>query len=126
MWPIPRIPVDLVTFTEEILNGKLHFLCSDKLEWYSPCYCNWCTHFGYYLWVLIISWFQFLCMRKKRTCSWIDFCCHIRRTVLEGLPDTWRCYTVIWEKSVYHRSFTNVGIRTEKGQEPHWLQKKIS
>ena len=21
---------DLVTFTEEILNGKLHFLCSDK------------------------------------------------------------------------------------------------
>ena len=23
--------VDLVTFTEEILNGKLHFLCSDFL-----------------------------------------------------------------------------------------------
>ena len=22
--------VDLVTFTEEILNGKLHFLCSDS------------------------------------------------------------------------------------------------
>ena len=22
-------PVDLVTFTEEILNGKLHFLCSE-------------------------------------------------------------------------------------------------
>ena len=22
--------VDLVTFTEEILNGKLHFLCSEK------------------------------------------------------------------------------------------------
>ena len=22
-------PADLVTFTEEILNGKLHFLCSD-------------------------------------------------------------------------------------------------
>ena len=24
-----RFPVDLVTFTEEILNGKLHILCSD-------------------------------------------------------------------------------------------------
>ena len=27
MWPNP----DLVTFTEEILNGKLHFLCSVSL-----------------------------------------------------------------------------------------------
>ena len=25
----PQFPVDLVTFTEEIRNGKLHFLCSD-------------------------------------------------------------------------------------------------
>ena len=23
---------DLVTFTEEILNGKLHFLCSDRMN----------------------------------------------------------------------------------------------
>ena len=30
MWPNPQFPVDLVTFTEEILNGKLHFLCSVK------------------------------------------------------------------------------------------------
>ena len=28
MWPNPKIPADLVTFTEEILNGKLHFFCS--------------------------------------------------------------------------------------------------
>ena len=28
MWPNPQFPVDLVTFTEEILNGKLRFLCS--------------------------------------------------------------------------------------------------
>ena len=27
MWPNPQFPADLVTFTEEILNGK-HFLCS--------------------------------------------------------------------------------------------------
>ena len=28
MWPNPQFPADLVTFTEGILNGKLHFLCS--------------------------------------------------------------------------------------------------
>ena len=28
MWPNPQENVDLVTFTEEILNGKFHFLCS--------------------------------------------------------------------------------------------------
>ena len=30
MWPNPQFPADLVTFTEEILNGKLHFLCSKR------------------------------------------------------------------------------------------------
>ena len=28
MWPNPQFSADLVTFTEEILNGKLLFLCS--------------------------------------------------------------------------------------------------
>ena len=28
MWPNPQFPADLVTFTVEILNEKLHFLCS--------------------------------------------------------------------------------------------------
>ena len=28
MWPNSQFPADLVTFTEEILNGKLHILCS--------------------------------------------------------------------------------------------------
>ena len=28
MWPNPHFPEDLVAFTEEILYGKLHFLCS--------------------------------------------------------------------------------------------------
>ena len=27
MWPNPQFCVDLVTFTEEIINEKLHFLC---------------------------------------------------------------------------------------------------
>ena len=33
MWPIPEETADLVKFTKEILNGKLHFLCSDESEW---------------------------------------------------------------------------------------------
>ena len=28
MWPNPQKTADFVTFTEEILNEKLHFLCS--------------------------------------------------------------------------------------------------
>ena len=31
MWPNPQFPADLITFTEEVLNGKLHFLCSVSL-----------------------------------------------------------------------------------------------
>ena len=27
MWPNPQLPADLVTFTEEFLNGKLDFVC---------------------------------------------------------------------------------------------------
>ena len=30
MWPNPQFPADLVMFTEEICNGKLHFLCSES------------------------------------------------------------------------------------------------
>ena len=28
MWPNPHFAADLVTFTEEIVNGKHHFSCS--------------------------------------------------------------------------------------------------
>ena len=28
----PQFPAELVTFTEEILNGKLHFLCSPNFQ----------------------------------------------------------------------------------------------
>ena len=27
MWPNPKETAELITFTEEILNGKIHFLC---------------------------------------------------------------------------------------------------
>ena len=31
MWPNPQFPVDLVKFTEDILNEKLHFLSTEKV-----------------------------------------------------------------------------------------------
>ena len=35
MWPNRQETADLVTFTEEILNGKLHFLCSVRSNIFS-------------------------------------------------------------------------------------------
>ena len=32
MWPNPQESADLVTFTEEILNGKPYFLCNDGVS----------------------------------------------------------------------------------------------
>ena len=32
MWPNLQFPADLVTFTEDILNRKLHFLWSGSFE----------------------------------------------------------------------------------------------
>ena len=34
MWPNPQETADLVTFTEEIFKGKLHFLCSVSLAFW--------------------------------------------------------------------------------------------
>ena len=31
MWSKPQFPADLATFTEEILNGRLHFFCAMSL-----------------------------------------------------------------------------------------------
>ena len=37
MCPNPQETVDFVTFTKEILNGTLHFLCSVITQYYIPC-----------------------------------------------------------------------------------------
>ena len=31
MWPNQQFSADLVTFTEDVLSGKLHFLCSETI-----------------------------------------------------------------------------------------------
>ena len=34
MWPNTQFPADLVTFTEEIRNGRLNFLYSEGKNWH--------------------------------------------------------------------------------------------
>ena len=36
MWPNPQETAELVTFTEEIVNGKLHFLYSGESSTFNP------------------------------------------------------------------------------------------
>ena len=45
---------DLVTFTEEILNGKLHFLCSEIRVFVTPVASSSLRHFKKFLSVLEI------------------------------------------------------------------------
>ena len=40
MWPNPQETADLATFTEEIINRKLHFLCSNSYLLLSITVCN--------------------------------------------------------------------------------------
>ena len=69
MWPNPQFPADLVTYTEEILNEKLHFLSS---VW--SCWCNICC-----VWKWVIDWHflkigshrHFLLLVKEKSNSYI-------------------------------------------------------
>ena len=53
MGPNLQFPADLVTFTEEILNGKLHFLCSERLS------LSFIRLSNFFLWCLKISYSVF-------------------------------------------------------------------
>ena len=56
MWPNPQFSADLVKFTEEILNGRLHFLCSDPKA--SPIFLiNWniCSSLWFYLFIMFFA-----------------------------------------------------------------------
>ena len=41
MWANPQFPADLVTFTEVVVHGKLHFLCSGCLTGPGPRQSTW-------------------------------------------------------------------------------------
>ena len=80
MWLRTQFPADLVTFTEEILNGKLHFLCSDitcnvlLLQFWKKLKSKWCQRCS-----IICIFFAIIlsCLVStkrshifKETCSW--------------------------------------------------------
>ena len=58
MWLNPQFNADLVTFTEEILNGKLHFLCSVGT---SPCVDNILSLWACFLCFLAYEKEKFIC-----------------------------------------------------------------
>ena len=65
----PQIPADLVTFTEEIFNGKFHLLCSvERLSWYFLCAKNKVFH-----WPISCQWSLFIPPEniRKRKVSYV-------------------------------------------------------
>ena len=68
MW-ILQFPADLVIFTEEILNGKLHFFCSVHFI-RSNCRCQCLSAFSYVLQLVclfnVIFFFIVLSINKRK------------------------------------------------------------
>ena len=75
MWPNPQFPADLVTFTQEIPNGKLYFLCS--FSWFVVVFilCDvwYQLNLLVNLWInpVIIYLFKF---NYKSTRKWYEIC----------------------------------------------------
>ena len=69
MWQSPQFPVDLVTFTDEILNGKLHFLCG--VSWISQTYFSECPTENN----LLMPWrrFDFTLQRERFIINLLNF-----------------------------------------------------
>ena len=93
MWPNPQFPAHLVTFTEEILNGKLHFLCSEsnKIFELTPSAPNPCHYHLYpssYYVTTITKLFRNLTSRQSSVMSvcWIAHISHLNSLSCFGLP----------------------------------------
>ena len=82
MWPNPQFPADLVTFTEEILNGKLHFLWSNCFENFRKIYRE--TLIPGYLFVIVVG-LQSVALLKKdsgKNCFLVSFAILFRTAYL--------------------------------------------
>ena len=129
MWPNPQFPGDSVTFTEEILNGKLRFLCSAKKMWllsgttkprmhprlHKPLL-NTLSIYGNFFrettfWMNFVSCFKYHCVKSVqiRSFFWSVFSCirteygDLRSSVFS--PNTGKCRP---EKTPYLVSFLAV------------------
>ena len=73
MWPNPQFPAHLVTFTEEICNEKLHFLCTVYLKLILHRYFS--RNFPRF-WVIAYNVFEFqdcLLHKCRKTTTWTTF-----------------------------------------------------
>ena len=104
MWSNPRFPANLVTFTEEFLNGKFHFLCKVSyglsyrfMNTISIRDFNTWNHMQFSLWSCLVQniskygWFFFLQLEAIFSNENIVFMCiskHAKRnqTVLDISP----------------------------------------
>ena len=60
MWPNPQFPADMVTFTEEIINGKLHFLCSEFFLFFLTAFLDELLFWTFFLKKGQVYWFKFI------------------------------------------------------------------
>ena len=58
MWPNPQSPADLVTFNEQILNGKLHFLCSVDKRYLPLKIRSWLSTICFTCWFYVRSYYS--------------------------------------------------------------------
>ena len=76
MWPNPQFPADFVTCTKEILNGKLHFLCSVLML--------------LILWVNLLIHSKYRKIRTRNKCLFGHFSSSAKRYKTSfGKPFTW-------------------------------------
>ena len=77
MWLNPQFPADLVAFTEEILNGKLNFLCSacsriPNIIFFT--YLMFYTHPSTFIVIPIFIWIAFFTIKFTFRFAWYMFC----------------------------------------------------
>ena len=82
MWPNPQFPADLVTFTEEILNGKLHFCAVKSVAYKKSVYTSpfiWFLDYKAHEGHLFIFLFNFFNILINSSATWND----IYRTMID-------------------------------------------
>ena len=92
MWPNPQFPADLVTFTEKIFNGKLHFLCSVS--------CEFCYFFPEQL-------VQNPCITQNIVFKIYLECCYMQHCSSFNIPFSLMWPIVILLPWKHHNSFTS-------------------
>ena len=110
MWPNPQFLVDMATFTEEILNWKLHFLCN-VLTNLNKCYCH-ClidTHWNIHKSNFHTSSNIFFFYHD------FHFCIHLDLNETSFFLDTIIfCKSMVYNKNIFLRRFSKclVGVKT--------------